>query len=913
MAIQFRTFQYSDYSVKQEKLEQGMALTVRVSFSQVRADNIADSASATSVLAGQCWILSGAGQTHWSSWTTGDVVEALVDAPSSAAGWAKVGSIGDGTKVRVSAANAAGGLASEENNIGTYTGTFPSGDWTTVDFITPADGVQCINNGSSGSLWENDLFVYNSNDAAWSSVSPSISIGSSDNALEFDTGELSHRDQLGHEWTNPNGYNPGIVLGPTGSDISAAASVALERFTIISATAIDLGNPSGGTYSAAAGEYVYQNFGTWQKMGDRADGDVQAIPSVGALTIGSWSGNESKFAVWDASGGTYTYISPHVGDRWASGDPEVGSHIWRGVDLFYNGTAWMFQSQDPQQLEGDTIDFNNERSFEVIVEANGGLQTGSGGVSIDAGNGVQTDANGLSVDPGLGISVDGTGVNVVGGDGITVDGTGVHADLKANAGAVISGGEIAIEGIDENSNITEFTSVDPGAKKSYVDYMFSTNVTWREPTEVLKMESNVDQSGVTPTASETGEAWVVNNWSASYTDGDIVEWDGAQWDVIVTNDGGEPPEGTRVTVNSGAASGDFAGNETKIGTYSSSAWSFTTPSDGWAQIIVGDGSVFEDSGFNFNGTNWVLMFSGAYSGGNGIDVSGNVISADAASDGGITNDFEGNSVLGIIAHDGITVGASGIAVAAADGSITINGTGIAVTQGDAITLNGTGLTVDLTSDGGLQIVGGGGGTGTLAVDPHDGITVGASGVAVDGHNGITVDGNGVSVTAWDAIAVDVNGVQVDLTTNGGLRIDGGGGGTGTLSVDPHNGIQTDANGVSVKTYSAGGIIANGGDGSELAVVAGDGITVTASGVQHYQHYTWETPTTASGATHTFAAPAAGTLVEDSVRIYRNGQLLKEVTSGQTSGEYTWDNANRRMVAGDAWISGEEVAIVADLT
>lgn len=158
-------------------------------------------------------------------------------------------------------------------------------------------------------------------------------------------------------------------------------------------------------------------------------------------------------------------------------------------------------------------------------------------------------------------------------------------------------------------------------------------LSWQEPVAVLRIKSDADQSGADPTAGSTGEAWLVNNW-LNETDGDIVEWDGAAWQVIVANSGGEPPDGTRVAVISSGAAGSFATYENDIGVYDATgnSWSFTTAANGMAVLVDGDGGVYENTGWTYDDTpgNWV-QFSGAslYTAGSGIDISSQVISLGA--------------------------------------------------------------------------------------------------------------------------------------------------------------------------------------------------------------------------------------------------------------------------------------------
>ena len=147
------------------------------------------------------------------------------------------------------------------------------------------------------------------------------------------------------------------------------------------------------------------------------------------------------------------------------------------------------------------------------------------------------------------------------------------------------------------------------ASKGYVDSVVSGH---RAPVKVLKIKDDTDQSGVDPTAGETGEAWVVNNWNTQ-SDVDIVEWDGAAWQTIVANSGSEPPDGTRVLVIDASAGGSFNGHENEIAVYDATgdSWSFTSPNDGDTVFIVGEGSVYENQEYIYDqsSTSWVSIGS----------------------------------------------------------------------------------------------------------------------------------------------------------------------------------------------------------------------------------------------------------------------------------------------------------------
>lgn len=200
---------------------------------------------------------------------------------------------------------------------------------------------------------------------------------------------------------------------------------------------------------------------------------------------------------------------------------------------------------------------------------------------------------------------------------LTLDGSGAGGGtLSLTGGGTITGLPLTPTGATE------------AASKSYVDNLVS-GITWKDPVELREVISDADQSGTDPTPAAAGEAWVVNNWNTQ-TDGDIVEWSGSAWVVVVANSGGEPPDGTRVVVTEGTAAGSFASHEGEIATYDATgdSWSFESPSNGWAILVVGAGGYDENTSWLYDSTpgTWV-QFSGAGSinAGAGLDKSGNTI------------------------------------------------------------------------------------------------------------------------------------------------------------------------------------------------------------------------------------------------------------------------------------------------
>jgi hypothetical protein len=297
----------------------------------------------------------------------------------------------------------------------------------------------------------------------------------------------------------------------------------------------------------------------------------------------------------------------------------------------------------------------------------------------------------------------------------------------ATFGGLTLGGNIAM-GNNKITGLASGTNPTDAVNKSQLDGM-AVGLSWKDPAQVLRIKSDADQSGTPPTAGSAGEAWVVDNWGVGYTDGDIVEWDGDSWDVVVAGVTGEPPDGTRVVVIETGAAGAFAGHEEDIATYGEylNAWTFVDAEDGDALLIIGNGGVYENQGYTFDGSNWVQFTGlGLITAGDGLVKVGNVISVDLAD----TNpglEFVSNDLAAKVNTSyGLSIGASGIAV---------------------------------------DIVAAGSGTGGLEFSTGD------LQVKTDGAHGIilTTTGVEVEVNTAEGIDVDASGIYAKLLAAGGLE------------------------------------------------------------------------------------------------------------------------------------------------
>lgn len=208
---------------------------------------------------------------------------------------------------------------------------------------------------------------------------------------------------------------------------------------------------------------------------------------------------------------------------------------------------------------------------------------------------------------------------------------GFHEEMAqadtATFGGLTLGGNIAMGGYRVTGIAQTPTSNNEAASKKYVDDV-AAGISWKPPVTVLNMKSDVAQAGAPPVGPATGDAWVVNTWGVPYNDGDIVEWSGTAWVVVVANSGAEPPNATRVLVKATGAAGSFLNKANQYATYDSTlnTWSFVAPVDGDGVLVNGNGSLYENNGYTYTGSVWVQFTgAGAITAGTGLDKLGNTI------------------------------------------------------------------------------------------------------------------------------------------------------------------------------------------------------------------------------------------------------------------------------------------------
>ncbi len=120
---------------------------------------------------------------------------------------------------------------------------------------------------------------------------------------------------------------------------------------------------------------------------------------------------------------------------------------------------------------------------------------------------------------------------------------------------------------------------------------------------VLLLKSD---AATTSPSAVTGEAHEIAGtgglWSV-FTTGDIVEYDGAAWNLILAQSGGNPPDGTRAVVIDTGAAGTLAGEEEKVVVCTSGTWAVAdTPADTQLITIDGTNSIYDTQIWEYTGS-----------------------------------------------------------------------------------------------------------------------------------------------------------------------------------------------------------------------------------------------------------------------------------------------------------------------
>jgi len=306
---------------------------------------------------------------------------------------------------------------------------------------------------------------------------------------------------------------------------------------------------------------------------------------------------------------------------------------------------------------------------------------------------------------------------------VAMDGTGGGTPYKITGLASATADEDALaygqtgadlDGLNLTSdlvmNTNSITGLGPGSagtdavNKNQLDSV-AAGVAWKHAVQVLKMVNDALTTAPTLTAGDAGNAYVVAGvggaWS-TFAIGDIVEWSGTAWNLILANSGAEPPDGTYVIVTDTSAAGSFATKEDNVAVYNATTntWTFTVPTNGEGRTVAGDNSIYENLGYVWDSTpgEWV-MFNGP----------GQVVAGD-----GLTKTF---NVLDVNVKDGVKIDADAVTLAlhATTPGLQLTGTtpnqlvSVLPNTAAGVTVTSSGVEVKLETDGAIEFDGANGG------------------------------------------------------------------------------------------------------------------------------------------------------------------------------------------------------------
>lgn len=230
-------------------------------------------------------------------------------------------------------------------------------------------------------------------------------------------------------------------------------------------------------------------------------------------------------------------------------------------------------------------------------------------------------------------------------------------------------------------------SANDAVNKAYVDNV-ATGLQWVEPADVNNYIGNAAFATLNGLSPNAGDAYVLTDagtltrGAVGVVAGDLVQDDGTNWSIIVTNSGNFPPAGTRAlaAADTGTALISPLTDNTDNTKYcewagASLTPALSSPSDGDAILIAGEGSYWENNGFVYDGsvpTGAWIQFTGAgqVNAGAGLTKSGNTLDVGDAGKGVQVNADDLEVDASEIAGDGIKVGASSELVALDVGGLT---------------------------------------------------------------------------------------------------------------------------------------------------------------------------------------------------------------------------------------------------
>jgi hypothetical protein len=403
-----------------------------------------------------------------------------------------------------------------------------------------------------------------------------------------------------------------------------------------------------------------------------------------------------------------------------------------------------------------TQDTGTDTLAAAVMDANGELLIGG-----TSGPAVATLTAGSNItitnsDGGISIAATDTNTTYTAGDGLDLSGTEFSTDLKSNGGLVIESTELAVDlgassitgTLDETDGGTGLTGYTAGD----VIYASGTDTLAKlakgSAGQVLKMNSGA-------TAPEWG-----SDASQTYTAGDGLDLNTAEFSVDLKSNGGLVIESTEVAVDLGASSitGTLAVDDGGTGQ--------TTYTNG--QLLIGNttGNTLAKAtltaGSNVsitNGTGSITIAATdtntTYTAGDGLDLSSTEFSADLKADGGLV--IESTEIA-------VDLGASSITGTLDE---TDGGTGLtSYAAGDILYASGSNTLAKLTKgSAGEALKMNSGGTA-----PEWG-SVGSASALVDGDSDFTLtDGvaSGIHYELDNTDMADWNQAGIALTTAGGI-------------------------------------------------------------------------------------------------------------------------------------------------
>lgn len=342
------------------------------------------------------------------------------------------------------------------------------------------------------------------------------------------------------------------------------------------------------------------------------------------------------------------------------------------------------------------------------------------------------------------------------------------AEFVQRDGSVAMTGALAM-GTNKITGLGDGTAATDAATKGQLDAAVA-GLNWVSPVAVKELVGSASVATINGLSPTIGDAYVATDagtptagTSDALVAGSIAEFDGTSWIEIVAGSGGFPPDGARALASVQTALNGTIGLTDGVDDGKFLQWDGTSltpatetpPNDGNAVLVNGDGGVFEDLGYTYNGTvptgTWV-QFAGASAAnaGAGLSASGNVFNV-----GDVNRGVQVNT-------DDLEVDASEIA---GDG-LKQNGGNSWVLDVEPADFAGAGLEDDgsdnlriASSAAGNGLTGGGG--SALAVDP-DATTGGDTAPVTVGLNGV-----GVDVTSLDGDHLTVDFTPANYSPDAG--------------------------------------------------------------------------------------------------------------------------------------------------